>query len=290
MLKSGKLFSAKAQGAKRVVRKSTLAVLIAITFMLVFGAAPDSSFVEDTGAVAMNIVSPIVSAAKWPFEKISGFYKDIAYFEKVDMENEKLALENRALRDRLAEYQARSHEVELATKACRYADSPAWKPITARVAGAGSSGFSRSFVLNAGSNLGVKKSQPATVNGYFVGQISSIGEKYSRLLLITDPASRISVKLSGSGGRAFLFGNGTPYARLRHFEKEGLPELGDTVLTSGLDENVPPGIPVGIVGAIDNDNNVLVQPFVAASDIEVVAIIASSRAAEIREFLKAEAP
>jgi rod shape-determining protein MreC len=145
-------------------------------------------------------------------------------------------------------------------------------------------------VLAAGATHGVKKHQPVTVNGNFVGQISSTGAEYSRLLLVTDSASRISVRLRDSGGRAFLFGNGTHLARLRHFELDGTPELGEIVMTSGLDENVPADIPIGIVGAIERDGSVLVQPFVAASEIEVVSILASKRAVRIREFLDTESP
>jgi len=86
MIKSNKSPNTKFYGTKRMVRKALLAVFIAVTFMLMFMAEPGGTIVERASGVAMNVVSPVAAAVKWPFVQVANFFTDIAHFKRIDRE------------------------------------------------------------------------------------------------------------------------------------------------------------------------------------------------------------
>ena len=67
--------------------------------------------------------------------------------------------------------------------------------LSTRIIGSTGSGFTHSFILDAGAKDGVKKYEGVLVDGYLVGQINSVGNNYSRMILITDATSKIPVQI-----------------------------------------------------------------------------------------------
>ncbi len=110
--------------------------------------------------------------------------------------------------------------------------------------------FSASYVAGAGSSDGIARGF-AVVNGQTaIGVISEVGIWHSRVRVLSDPRSRISIRFARSGREAVLVGTGRNICRVR-FVPNNIDDLeiqpGDLVLTSGSDGCFPPDLLVGRV-------------------------------------------
>ena len=78
-----------------------------------------------------------------------------------------------------------------------------------------------------------------------VGRISGVGEKTSRVVLLTDSSSRIPVTIQPSGQKALLVGDNTTSPPVDFIEAPDQLRPGDRVLTSGDGGVFPPGLAIG---------------------------------------------
>ena len=163
-----------------------------------------------------------------------------------------LAEENRALRLQIAELRAwRDVAQSLQERNARYREAldlqgPAvGERITAWTVADQSTDFVRSRLIDAGGEAGVKSGYPV-VNLYgLVGRTVDVGARSSRVLLLTDFNSRIAVMADRSNARALLVGDNSDFPRLEYLGRAPDIEDGDRIVTSGDDNVMPRGLPVG---------------------------------------------
>ena len=73
----------------------------------------------------------------------------------------------------------------------------------------------------------------------------------SRVLLISDPSSRVGVTLSRTRAMGILRGLGARLAVLEFFERTTDIQIGDAIVSSGLGSHYPGGLVVGHVKSVD---------------------------------------
>jgi rod shape-determining protein MreC len=144
--------------------------------------------------------------------------------------------------------------------------------VTGKVIAASGGTFARSLLVNAGKVDGVSRGQAATAGEGLAGRIAEVGERASRVLLITDLNSRIPVVIDGSRERAVLGGDNSDQPRLLYLGQKPNVRVGDRIVTSGDGGIFPPGLPVGVVASI-SDAIVRVEPFVELSRLDFVRIV-----------------
>ncbi|MGZ3217652.1 rod shape-determining protein MreC [Paracoccus sp. T5] len=124
---------------------------------------------------------------------------------------------------------------------------PALTSVTGVVMVDSGSAFRQSVLLNVGAQDGIVEGW-ATMDGLgLVGRISGVGSRTSRVLLLTDPSSRLPVTVQPTGERALLTGDNTPLPLLEFIETGDNVRPGDRVVTSGDGGVFPPGLLVGQV-------------------------------------------
>lgn len=117
--------------------------------------------------------------------------------------------------------------------------------VTARVVAEENGPFAASRIANAGAANGVREGF-AAINEYgLVGRVVRVGEYTSRILMLTDFASRIPVMGTQSGDRALLVGDNGTGARLLEPETPDKIVPGEVWVTSGDDGKMPLGVRVG---------------------------------------------
>ncbi|MCK8516539.1 rod shape-determining protein MreC [Methylonatrum kenyense] len=102
--------------------------------------------------------------------------------------------------------------------------------------------------LDKGSRDGAFAGQPVLDAHGVVGQVDTVGRGTSVVRLLTDPSHGIAVQVTRNGLRTVAMGSGN----LRKLELPHLPnnadiEVGDRLVTSGLDDRFPRGYPVAEV-------------------------------------------
>jgi len=163
--------------------------------------------------------------------------------------NDALRKEVATLRERQAKYD------NLAYKVARYeailgvdteTDVPL-KKIAARAIGETDGPFFRSFLLNVGSNDGVKIGNPVLSTQGLIGHVINAGPNTTRVLRLSDLNSRIAVASARSGATAILAGDNTAQPKLSFINQRENWAIGDRVISSGDDGALPRGLEIGVV-------------------------------------------
>jgi len=105
--------------------------------------------------------------------------------------------------------------------------------------------FANTRLANAGTERGVKAGNPVMSENGLVGRVIGVTDGASRVLLLTDIASRTPVMIDRTNARAILTGDGGPNPRLDYLRGRDPIHEGDRVLTSGDGGVLPRGLPVG---------------------------------------------
>jgi rod shape-determining protein MreC len=148
----------------------------------------------------------------------------------------------------------------------------------ARVISRGIDQWSHTLVLDKGQKDGVLKDMSAITPKGFAGKIFNVTDSYSKLLLLTDINFSAAVRIQESRKEGIVSGTGTRKVALKYIPYEEEIKIGDIVITSGLDQLFPPGIPVGFISKIDKQGTghfqvIEVTPYVDDSKVEEVLII-----------------
>ena len=117
--------------------------------------------------------------------------------------------------------------------------------VAARVVTDSHGPFADTRLANAGRERGVKVGNPVMSENGLVGRVIGVADGASRVLLLTDIASRTPVMIDRTNARAILTGDGGPNPRLDYLRGRDPIREGDRLLTSGDGGVVPRGLPVG---------------------------------------------
>jgi rod shape-determining protein MreC len=261
-------------------------------FLLLVAAALSLMVIGKTEIVAVERVRATVTDAFTPILNLLTSPTD-ALVEGIDNLRElgDLRAENARLREdqeRLLHWQAAARQLETENRELRdllnLVPPSQIRYVSARVIGDLGGAFVRSVLVDAGSRDGVRKGQAAITGEGLAGRVFEVGNRAARLLLLTDINSRIPVVIERTRDRGVVAGNNSEQLRLLYLDPEVEVEIGDRIVTSGHGGAVVPGLPVGIVTAV-NDLEIRVQPFVDWDRLEYVRMLDYELAGNIQPLL-----
>ena len=243
------------------------AAVLALVFTLVRGAAPEAAYpVERAGLSFSRSVwtrmSGLWRGAESRAENVR-LRREVASLAMVRQDNERLASENDRLRAALG-YVERT--------------KGAWLAAAVLSEGGGAAGSGRTLRLDRGSLAGVEKGAVAAVPDGLVGRVVSVTPHTCEVLLVTDPALKVSCSVEGAPGvKGILYGGTDDMLILRHLNAELRVAPRSRVLTSGAGGVFPAGIPVGTLLSLEGGLGGLaqegrVQPAVDFSTLEDVFV------------------
>lgn len=116
--------------------------------------------------------------------------------------------------------------------------------------------YRQQVVINQGKQNGAYVGQPVIDEKGVIGQIVSVGEQSSRVLLLTDVTHSIPLQVLRNDVRVIASGTG----RSDELVLDNVPRSvdivkGDLLVTSGLGGRFPEGYPVGIVTHVSRDGS-----------------------------------
>jgi rod shape-determining protein MreC len=114
--------------------------------------------------------------------------------------------------------------------------------------------FSRKVIVDKGQQSGIVAGQPAIDEAGVVGQVTRVFPFSAEISLITDKDQAVPVQIVRSGQRSVVFGLGNGQLELRYMPANADVEVGDTLVTSGLDSVYLQGFPVARVVNIERDS------------------------------------
>jgi rod shape-determining protein MreC len=267
--------------AERTVLRQFAALFVVALALLV---ARNSAPVQD--------LSRLVTAGLVPVERaLAGIGSATAAFTEAVTEIQRLRTDNARLRDdvdRLTLENVRLREQAIAATQASKLDAVAraigLDTIGAPVIARDPSGVLQTVLLGAGSDAGVRVGNVVVSDQGVVGRVSEVGSDYSKVLLITDPASALSALVQGSRATGIVRGQYGDTLVMEWILQTEQVQVGDTVITAGLAVGnelrslYPKGLVVGRVVALDRAENsaykrAIVLPGVDLRRLEHVLVI-----------------
>lgn len=150
------------------------------------------------------------------------------------------------------------------------------KGIVAPVIGRSADSWWKQIIIGRGSQQGVRNQDLVVAPGGLIGRVISMTPSTSKVMLLSDPMSRIGVTISRSRNMGFLKGNSTEQGIMEFFESDPKVKVGDAVVTSSYSQLVPEGLPIGKVVSVDMNKapspEAIVEFFASIPSVEWVII------------------
>ncbi len=226
-------------------------ILIGLLVLALMGAfliwRIDSPRMERFRARVVDRVVPSFAWATVPFARLADMVEGFRSYQHLYEQNQKLR------RDLLQMKAWKEAALQLEQENAKLLDlnrvrlDPKLTFITGVVLADSGSVFRKSVLLNIGSHDGILDGWAVTDGLGLVGRISGVGARTARVLLLTDPASRIPVIVQPSGQRALLSGDNSPNPKLDFIVSPEDVRPSDRIVSSGDGGVFPAGLLVGQV-------------------------------------------
>ncbi|MBU2542913.1 rod shape-determining protein MreC [Patescibacteria group bacterium] len=152
--------------------------------------------------------------------------------------------------------------------------------IGANVIGKNIDPLGNTIILNRGSSDGVKLNNAVIIDeGIIVGKIAKVEKNLSVVRLINDNQSKIIAAITNQDKSSGLVEGGYGISVYMNFipQNETIV-IGDMIITSGLEENIPKGLLIGRVEAVEKEafqpfQKAIISPLVNLEKITIVSII-----------------
>ncbi|MGF1569750.1 MAG: rod shape-determining protein MreC [Nodosilinea sp.] len=123
--------------------------------------------------------------------------------------------------------------------------------VTAAVIGRAADHWWQQVVVNQGSRHGVAPGHVVTGPGGLVGRVVAVSPSTARVLLISDPTSRVGAKVSRSRVMGVVRGQSNNRVIMEFFEKSPDVKAGDVIVTSSYSRLFPRDVPIGRIESLD---------------------------------------
>lgn len=206
---------------------------------------------------------------------------------------------NRLLSAKVAELEAtlsQFHEIknenERLTGLLEFKKESPHKLLSARVIGHDLLGQHSTLFIDKGSDDGVLPGQAIITSVGVVGTVLNSEKSFAQILTLTDRYSDIDAVIERSRARGILEGVSPSLCRLKYLQRTDDVQVGDLVITTGLDHIFPKGFPIGKVTRVDKKDygitqEVQVEPLVTTFDSEAVFVVLKTNdKEEVQEKIK----
>ncbi|WP_281346829.1 rod shape-determining protein MreC [Thermochromatium tepidum] len=209
---------------------------------------------------------PLQLAADRPSQLFREARERLASQDRLRDENSELHRENLLLKARLQQFEALEAENARLRELLGSSLDVGERVLIAEIMAVELAPYRQQVLLNKGTNAGVFVGQPVLDANAVMGQVIRVNPFSSVVLLITDSDHALPVEVNRNGLRTIAAGTGPNHdLELLYIPKNADIQVGDLLVTSGMDGRFPPGYPVARVKTVrqDPDNpftTVLAEP------------------------------
>ena len=234
----------------------------------------------------VGAVSPFERASSSGFGWVRDTWRHYFALQNTTKENEQIRRENDALKMQITQLQGKAAEADRLAILLNFRRSNADVPmISARVIGASAGAASQTIQLDRGERDGIRRNMGVITPDGVVGKVIEAYPNASQVLLLTDKESGVGAMLADSRIQSPVGGQGDPLLVMKYVPNDETVNLGERVITSGMDRIFPRDLPVGTVSEIRPGNTfkqIRVKPAANLERLEEVLVLLSLRPFETK--------
>ncbi len=226
----------------------------------------------------------VLAPGKWAAWRVTSFWERYVYFVGVREENDSLRAKLEEATRELVLLREKAAEAERLAKILTIRPPLGWSRQGARVVSRrlGPNAALETVLLDKGVLDGLTVNTPVTGAEGVIGRVLRLSPSAATVLLITDPNSRIPVTSQKNRTQGILKGEGPNRPMAVQYVSLGAPlEEGELLVTSGLEDIFPKGLPVARVTEVGRTGSSLFQtvyaePLFSPRRLEEVALLAKN--------------
>jgi rod shape-determining protein MreC len=257
-----------------------LVLLLALNLILMAASVRgvrSGSLLEDT---LLTVASPFLRLASSVSGGVASAWTRYADLRGVEEDNRRLRARVGTLTLEAREADEARQEAKRLRGLLALRDTTTPRALAARVVARGGAGSARVLVLDRGRNDGLARDQAVVTPRGAVGRIIEAAPGLSKVLSLLDPNSGVAALVQRTRVQGVLVGEGEDTCRLEFVGENAPVEVGDVIVTSGLDEIFPKGVMLGVVSAVGEAQGltryVQVRPEVDIRRLEEVLVLAGA--------------
>jgi len=219
-----------------------------------------------------------------PFERSLGGLMDVSttayrtyrHLWHAEQENQEMRIQLVAAQAEIQQLSEQAHETQRLRGLLSFKNQLAFQSVAAEVIASSPGENSNAIFIDKGSDAGLTTDLAVITPEGVVGKILAIFPHSAQVLLITDPSSGVGVTLAQSRVQGILKGGRNNFCDLHYVMNEESVAPGEGVVTSGLDQVYPKGLPVGTVVSVGDGNiykTIAVRPRVDLNRLEMVLVV-----------------
>ena len=230
-----------------------------------------------TAAVRGSLISFLEAPISFS-KNVAKLFVDLYYFRRNSEENLNLRRALSQLRYDRFQVQELRQENERLTKILdvkRTLPTSVKRSLFSRVIGRSPLAWNRVLLIDKGTRQGIRRNMIVLSDLSLVGKVAEAGSSVSKVLLITDPNSKIGVVIQRTRQEGVLFGTSSGECRVKYLSVDTEVKEGDILETAGFGGYLPKGLLVGKVEKVWKEPGQLyqvarVRPLTDLSRIEEV--------------------
>jgi len=233
-----------------------------------------------------KVLAPPARLFRAAADKTNSVFSHYVFLTGAQAENQALKAQVTDLKQEIARWEMLEREGVLKEEQAEKARFLPLPTKAARVIGYDVLRLRRSVKIDLGEKDGVQRDQAVLADGALIGRVLQVGPSSSQVLLITDPDHAVDVLDENSRARGILVGlrksmslHRDQYLTQMEWANAGSEiQVGDALVTSGMDGMFPKGLKVGQVKAVRHDTSGLfleaeVAPQAELNKLENVLVV-----------------
>lgn len=233
---------------RKAVMTQLLNICLAVFFIIFDGRYHNNPLRQCLG----NMTSAFYFVVHKPLETVRSVYDFFHLQQKLHEQNNQLKIENMRLQTQLQKSHANVYHHELITGWLKASDEALQLAVIANILSIEVNANRHIYVLDKGTKDGVFEGQVAIDGHAALGQIIDVGYYTSTLLLVSDSKCAVPIINKANGEHGIVVGeNKLDKLYLLNVPKTNTVKAGDLLMTSGLGQVYPFGIPVGRVSLVN---------------------------------------
>lgn len=225
----------------------------------------------------VGAVSPFQRAGAKGIGNIRGTWSHYFALQNTSRENEQLRRENDELKLQVNQLQSKAAEADRLAALLNFRQAQRNVPMLgARVIGTSADTASQTVYLDRGERDGIRRNMGVITPDGVVGKVIESYRDTAQVLLLTDKDSGVGAMLAESRIQSPVGGTGEPLLSMKYIPTDDTVNVGEHVVTSGMDRIFPRDLPVGVVTEIKPGRpfqHVRVRPAANLQRLEEVIVL-----------------
>ena len=234
----------------------------------------------------VGAVSPFERAGSNGFGWVRNTWRHYFALQNTARESEEIRRENDTLKLQLSQLQGKAAEADRLAALLNFRQSHAEVPmIAARVIGVSAGTASLTIQLDRGERDGIRKNMGVITPDGVVGKVVETYPNAAQVLLLTDKESGVGAMMADSRIQSPVGGQGEPLLVMKYVPNDDTVNVGERVITSGMDRIFPRDLPVGTVAEIKSGNpfkQIRIKPAANLERLEEVLVLKTLRPLETK--------